>query len=67
MELRLGGARLILDEVEGSTTLDCRESGPKGYGLPRTGRTVGIVSNSTHSALNRHGVKMEPQMNADRR
>lgn len=42
--LRLGGARLILDEVEGSTTLDCKESGANGYGSPRTGRTVGIVS-----------------------
>ena len=41
---RRWGARLILDEVEGSTTLDCKESGAKGYGSPRAGRTVGIVS-----------------------
>jgi hypothetical protein len=41
---RLGGARLILDEVEGSTTLDCRESGLEGYGAAPARRTVAIVS-----------------------
>ena len=43
MEAALWGARLILDEVEGSTTLDCRESGANGYGSPRAGGAVGIV------------------------